>query len=88
MDYFIRECAHLFHNRPSGDHLSLFFCIQFFRYRVNIVFQPALACTIKRKIALVGDACFRPSITIRSHDLHASDIRRAMGEIASSHERD
>ncbi len=28
---FIRECACLFHDRRSRGHLSLFFCIQFFR---------------------------------------------------------
>ncbi len=37
---------------------------------------------------LAGDVCSRPPITIRSRDLHASDIRRAMGEITSYHERD
>jgi hypothetical protein len=31
MDCFIRECALLFHDRRSRDHLSLSFCIQFFR---------------------------------------------------------
>jgi len=31
MDRFIRECAHLFHDRKSKGHLSLSFCIQFFR---------------------------------------------------------
>jgi hypothetical protein len=31
MDHFIRECAHLFHDRRLGDHLSLSFCIQFFK---------------------------------------------------------
>ncbi len=31
MDHFIRECAHLFHDRQSKGHLSLSFCIQFFR---------------------------------------------------------
>jgi hypothetical protein len=36
----------------------------------------------------MGDVCSRPPIIIRSHDLHASDIRRTMGEIASYHERD
>ncbi len=30
----------------------------------------------------MGDVCSRPPITIRSHDLHACDIRRAVGEIA------
>jgi hypothetical protein len=88
MDRFIRECACLFHNRPLGDHLSLSFCIQFFKHHVSIAFQCALASTIERKIVLVSDACFRPSITIRSHDLHAGDIKRALSEIASYHERD
>ncbi len=32
---------------------------------------------------LAGDACFRPLIIIRSHDLHACDIIRAMGDIVS-----
>ncbi len=36
---------------------------------------------------LAGDVCSRPPITMESHDLHASDIRRAMGEIASYHMR-
>jgi hypothetical protein len=36
----------------------------------------------------VGDACSRPCITIRSHDLHACDIRGDVDEIASYHERD
>jgi hypothetical protein len=31
--------------------------------------------------------CFRPPITIRSHDLHIGDIRGAMDEIASSHHK-
>ncbi len=66
----------------------LFFCIQFFRQHVSIVFQCALASTIKKNIALAGDASFRPPIIIRFHDLHVGDIRRAMGEIASYHKRD
>ncbi len=33
---------------------------------------------------MVGDACSRPPITIKSHDLHAGDIRRAMGEKTST----
>jgi hypothetical protein len=37
---------------------------------------------------LAGDVCSKPPIIIRSHDLHASDIRKAMGEIVSYHERD
>ncbi len=37
---------------------------------------------------LVRDVCYRFPITIRSHDLHVGDIRRAMGEITFYHERD
>ncbi len=60
----------------------------FFRWCVNIAFQHALASLTKRKITLAGDACSNPSITIRSHNLHASDIRKALGEIASYHTKD
>ncbi len=87
LDQFIKECAHLSHNKRSGGHLSLSFCIQFFKQRVSIVFQRALASTIKRKIALANDVCSRPPITIRSHDLHVSNIKGVVGEIASYHER-
>jgi hypothetical protein len=38
-------------------------------------------------MVLVGDAYSRPPITIRCHDLHVDDIRRAMSEKASYHER-
>jgi hypothetical protein len=31
MDHFIKECAHLFHDKQSKSHLSLAFCIQFFK---------------------------------------------------------
>ncbi len=36
---------------------------------------------------LVGDVCSRPFVTIRSHDLHVSDIRKVVGQIVSYHER-
>ncbi len=36
----------------------------------------------------MGDVCSRPGITIRFYNLHASDIKGAMGEIASYHERE
>jgi hypothetical protein len=36
MDCFIRECARLFHDKRLGDHLSLSFCIQFFKQCVSI----------------------------------------------------
>ncbi len=87
MDCFIGKCAHIFHDRRLGGHLFLFFCIQFLR-RVNIVLQHALAFAIKRQITLACDVCFRTPITIRSHDSHASDIRKAVGEITSYHEKD
>jgi hypothetical protein len=74
MDCFFKELAHFFHDRGSKDHLSLSFCIQFFRQCVNITFQHVLASVIKRKIELTFDACSRPLVIIRSHDLHANDI--------------
>jgi len=37
---------------------------------------------------LTSDVCFRPPITIRSHNLHASDIKRVVSEITSYHEKD
>jgi hypothetical protein len=88
MDHFIKECAHLFQDRCSGGHLSLSFCIQFFRQHVSIAFQHALTSTIKRKIALTSDVYSRPPITIKSHNLHAGNIKRAVGEIASYHKKD
>jgi hypothetical protein len=88
MNCFIREYAHIFHDRQSRGHLSMSFFIQFFKQRVNMTFQCALTSTIEKKIVLIGDACSKPPITMRYHDLHASDIRRALGEIASYHKRD
>jgi hypothetical protein len=88
MDHFIKRCAHLFHDRWSRGHLFLSFCIQFFKQRVNIALQRALAFTIEKKIMLASDSCFRPPITIKSHDLCVGNIRRAMGEITFYHERD
>jgi len=37
---------------------------------------------------LVGNACSRPPITIKSHNLHICDITGVMGEIISCHKRD
>jgi hypothetical protein len=36
MDYLIKECACLFHDKQSRSHLFLSFCIQFFKQRVSI----------------------------------------------------
>jgi hypothetical protein len=88
IDCFIKECARLFHDRQSRNHLSLSFCIQFFKQHVSIVLQHALASTIERKIALVNDVCSMLPITIKFHDLHVGNNRRARGEIVSYHERD
>jgi hypothetical protein len=87
MDCFIKECAHLFHNRRLEGHLSLSFCIQCFRQCVSIAFQRALTSTIERKITSASNAYSRPPITIRSHDMHVDDIGRVMGEITFYHER-
>ncbi len=88
MDCLIKECVRLFHNRQLGGHLSLSFCIEFFRQCVSITVQCVLAFAVKKKITLAGDVYFRAPITIRSHDLHAGNIKGAVGEIASNHERD
>ncbi len=71
MDRFIRECACLFHDRQLGGHLSLFFCIQFFKQCDGIAFQCALTCAIEKKIMLASDVCLKPPTPIKSHDLHA-----------------
>jgi hypothetical protein len=88
MDCFIRECAHLFHNRQSKGYLSLSFCIQFFKQHVSIVSQHDLAFTIERKIVLVSDVYSKPPITIKSHDLFVGDIKGVVGEIVSYHKKD
>jgi len=43
MDYFIKECVRLFHDKRSRSHLYLSFYIQFFKQCVSITFQCALA---------------------------------------------
>jgi hypothetical protein len=68
------------HDKQLGDHLSLSFDIQFFRYCVNIAFQHALTLAIEKMIMLTSDAYSRPPITIRSHDLHVNGIKGAMHE--------
>jgi hypothetical protein len=47
-----------------------------------------LTYTIEKKIVLMKDDCFRPPITIKSHNLHEGNIRRVVGEITSYHKRD
>jgi len=79
MDRFIKECARLFHNKQLRGHLSLFFCIHFFKQCVSIVLQDALASTIERKIALASDACSRSPTTIRSHNFACWWHKRGRG---------
>ncbi len=55
MDRFIKGCVRLFHDRQLGGHLSLFFCIQFFRQCVSIALQHDLVSIIGKKIMLVED---------------------------------
>jgi hypothetical protein len=88
MGRFIRECAHLFHDKQSKGHLSLSFCIQFFKQCVSIAFQCALAFTIKKKITLARNVCSKPLITSRFHGLHASNINRVVCEITSYPKKD
>ncbi len=69
-------------------HLSLSFFIQFFKQCISIALQHALTFAINKKITLAGDVCSKPPITIKFHNLHEGDIRRAASEITSYHERD
>jgi len=66
----------------------LSFCVEFFKQCVSIALKCLLTSVIEKKITLASDTYSRPPITIRSHDLHASNIKGAMGEIASYHKRD
>ncbi len=56
MNCFIKECAHLFHDKQSCSHLSLYFYIQFFKQHVSITPLRALTFVIERKIVFTGDA--------------------------------
>ncbi len=64
------------------------FTFKIFKQHVSITFQHALAFAIDKKIILAKQVCSRPPIIIKSHDLHACDIRMAMSEIVSYHEKD
>jgi hypothetical protein len=72
------------------DHEIIYFCFFHSIFKITCYFalQQVLASAIEKKIALAGDVCFRPPITIKSHDLHVGDIRRDVGEITSYHEKD
>ncbi len=72
-----------FSQQTIESHLSLSFCIQFFKHHVNIALQCVLASAIERKIVLMIDVWSKRPITIRSHNLHVDDIKGAVGEIAS-----
>ncbi len=87
MDRFIRECVHL---STINNRKVIYLCLFAFIFSSNVLvsLQHVLAFVIERKIALGGDAYSRPPIIIKSHHLHVGDIRGAMGEIASYHERD
>ncbi len=43
---------------------------------------------IKKKIVLARDACSRPLITIKSHEVHAGDIKEGYGRDSFYHVRD
>jgi len=88
MDRFIKVCAHLFHNKQLGGHLSLSFCIQFLRQRVSIVFQHVLICTIERKIALVVTIVVNLPLLLDFMICMQVTLGGAIGEIISYHERD
>jgi hypothetical protein len=91
MDHFIKECA-LF--STIDDQEVIYPCLFAFNFLSNLlvlpfnVLQCALVSTIERKIALASDACSRLPIIIKFLDLHASDIKGAVGKIATYHEKD
>jgi hypothetical protein len=61
-----------------------------FNFSRNILilfFNMFSLCYIKEDW-LEGDACFRPPITIRCHNLHVGDMKRDVGDIASYHDKD
>jgi hypothetical protein len=78
IDHFIKECAHLFHNKQSKVHLSLSFCIEIFKQHISIILQHVLTSIIKKKVVLVGDVCSKLPINVRFHNLHASKTRRVV----------
>jgi hypothetical protein len=67
IDRLVRSALVFFKIDNRGSFILVFF-IQFFRQCVNIIFQHALAFTIKKKIVLGGDACSRSLIIIKSHN--------------------
>jgi hypothetical protein len=83
MDCFIRECVHLFSQEV------IYSCFFTFNFSSNVLTLLFNVFVIERKIVLEGDACSRPLIiTIKIHNLHPSNIKRIMGEIASYSEKD
>jgi hypothetical protein len=72
------------------DQEVIYPCLFAFNFSsiISITLQCALTFVVERKIVLVGDACSRPPITIKSHDLHVGDIKGAVAEITSYHEKD
>jgi hypothetical protein len=85
MDRFIEEHVCLFHNSRLGNHLSFFFAFNFLGSMLVLFLSMLKTYVRERKIALARNACSRPPIIIRSHDLHANNIKKVMGEITSYH---
>jgi hypothetical protein len=82
MDRFIKECVCLFHDRV------IYPCLFAFNFSNNMLIfflTCFFAFVIEKKITLAGDACSKPPI--KSHDLHVGNIKGAVGEIASYHNR-
>jgi hypothetical protein len=69
------------------DREVIYLCLFAFSFSDNVLIllfsMLTFVFAIERKIASVGDACSRPPITIRFHDLHADNIREAMGFLSS-----
>ncbi|KAG6550150.1 hypothetical protein Mapa_008106 [Marchantia paleacea] len=63
-------------------YLSLAYCIAYFRQRVSIALQRALAGAIHRRAITLGDASSDAPIVCRPFDLDSSYILGAVGNIS------
>jgi hypothetical protein len=88
MNRFIKKCVRIFSMIDNREIIYPYLFALNFLGGVIIVLQHALTFAMEKKIVLVGNACSRPPITIKPHNLHADDIKGVVGEIASYHKRD
>jgi hypothetical protein len=86
--HFIKECVCLFHNRRSGGHFSLYFCIQFFKQCISIILQCALASTIENWLHSWEMFILNLLLLLDFTICMQETLEGLWGEIASYHKRD